>query len=290
VPALNLAVHRAGHPGRPDVGRALPTSTRRPCCSMRKTPKRASAAAPARCWPVHLYGQPCDLPRLAAVARRRGLVLLQDACQAHGAQHAGRPLTGFRRRWPTAFTPPKEPALPGRWRGGVDRFAGRRREVAAASRRADGAMTRWRAFAPSIRVWDEMQAAICARSLPNWPSGTSAVRGWRLFYDQALAGLPRRAAPRAAGGIGCQSVRGAAAGAPGCASSCGSAASRTGRCNYAIPLHLQPAFRGLRPETRRPAGGGNRPAGGLCSLSLGPLFMAETAVEEVAARVRDVLQ
>jgi dTDP-4-amino-4,6-dideoxygalactose transaminase len=57
--------------------------------------------------PVHLYGQPCDLPRLAAVARRRGLVLLQDACQAHGAQEAGRPFTTFRPRWRTAFTPPR---------------------------------------------------------------------------------------------------------------------------------------------------------------------------------------
>jgi len=41
---------------------------------------------------VHLYGQPCDLPRLAGIARRHGLVLLQDACQAHGAQEAGRRL------------------------------------------------------------------------------------------------------------------------------------------------------------------------------------------------------
>ena len=33
--------------------------------------------------PVHLYGQPADLPALAAVADRHGLALVEDCCQAH---------------------------------------------------------------------------------------------------------------------------------------------------------------------------------------------------------------
>jgi perosamine synthetase len=39
--------------------------------------------------PVHLYGHPCDMPALAAVADQHGLVIIEDACQAHGAQIAG---------------------------------------------------------------------------------------------------------------------------------------------------------------------------------------------------------
>ncbi len=35
--------------------------------------------------PVSLYGQPADLPALQAVAERRGLALVEDAAQAHGA-------------------------------------------------------------------------------------------------------------------------------------------------------------------------------------------------------------
>src|SRR5688572_16173165 len=35
--------------------------------------------------PVHLYGQPADLGALLATARRHGLALIEDACQAHGA-------------------------------------------------------------------------------------------------------------------------------------------------------------------------------------------------------------
>jgi perosamine synthetase len=41
--------------------------------------------------PVSLYGQPADLPALAALAERRGLALIEDAAQSHGATIAGRP-------------------------------------------------------------------------------------------------------------------------------------------------------------------------------------------------------
>jgi dTDP-4-amino-4,6-dideoxygalactose transaminase len=34
---------------------------------------------------VHLYGRPAAMNELAEIARRRGLLLLEDACQAHGA-------------------------------------------------------------------------------------------------------------------------------------------------------------------------------------------------------------
>ena len=40
--------------------------------------------------PVHLYGRPCDMDPLAAVARRHGLRILEDCAQAHGAAYRGR--------------------------------------------------------------------------------------------------------------------------------------------------------------------------------------------------------
>jgi len=45
--------------------------------------------------PVHLYGQPCDLGAFHAVARSIRAVLIQDACQAHGARFRQRPLTAY---------------------------------------------------------------------------------------------------------------------------------------------------------------------------------------------------
>lgn len=39
---------------------------------------------------VHLYGQTCDMAPLEALARRHGLLLIEDAAQAHGATYRGR--------------------------------------------------------------------------------------------------------------------------------------------------------------------------------------------------------
>jgi dTDP-4-amino-4,6-dideoxygalactose transaminase len=39
--------------------------------------------------PVHLYGQPADMDSLSAIARSHGILVIEDACQAHGARYKG---------------------------------------------------------------------------------------------------------------------------------------------------------------------------------------------------------
>jgi perosamine synthetase len=40
--------------------------------------------------PVHVHGVPADMDRINAIARHRGLVVIEDACQAPGARYKGR--------------------------------------------------------------------------------------------------------------------------------------------------------------------------------------------------------
>ena len=41
--------------------------------------------------PVHLYGQMADMDAIMAIAERHGIAVIEDACQAHGAEFNGRP-------------------------------------------------------------------------------------------------------------------------------------------------------------------------------------------------------
>ena len=51
----------------------------------RKITKRTKALLP-----VHLYGRPCKISEIASMAEDHGLRVVEDACQAHGAEYAGR--------------------------------------------------------------------------------------------------------------------------------------------------------------------------------------------------------
>ena len=61
--------------------------------SMLMDPDRLETAITSRTRaiiPVHLYGQPCEMDRIMAIARRHSLKVIEDAAQAHGARWQGK--------------------------------------------------------------------------------------------------------------------------------------------------------------------------------------------------------
>ena len=73
-------------------------------------PRTASAAITPRTraiMPVHLYGQPADMPALMALAKRHGLAVVEDCCQAHLATCEGRPVGSFGDAAAYSFYPTK---------------------------------------------------------------------------------------------------------------------------------------------------------------------------------------
>lgn len=45
--------------------------------------------------PIHLYGLPCDMDPILKVAQKYDLVVIEDACQAHGAEYRGKRVGSF---------------------------------------------------------------------------------------------------------------------------------------------------------------------------------------------------
>ena len=61
-------------------------------------PDRVAAAITPRTkaiCPVHLFGLPADMDPLMELADRHGLAIVEDACQAHGAEYRGRRVGSF---------------------------------------------------------------------------------------------------------------------------------------------------------------------------------------------------
>ena len=40
--------------------------------------------------PVHLFGQPADMDKIIEIAKKHNLIVIEDACQAHGAEYKGK--------------------------------------------------------------------------------------------------------------------------------------------------------------------------------------------------------
>jgi dTDP-3-amino-3,4,6-trideoxy-alpha-D-glucose transaminase len=144
--------------------------------------------------PVHLYGQAADMVAIEAIARRHNLAIIEDACQAHLATAAGRPVGTIGLAGAFSFYPTKNLGALG------DGGAIVTNDAALADRlrrlRNGGQTDRYHhiEFGVNSRL-DEVQAAILRARLPLLPGWTARRRALAARYRARLGDAPLRVPP-----------------------------------------------------------------------------------------------
>ena len=153
-----------------------------------RTIEAAITPRTAAIMPVHLYGQPADMPAILAIAERHGLAVVEDVCQAHLATCAGRPVGSMGAAGGLSFYPTKNLGALG------DAGAVLTNDHALADRirrlRNGGQSSRYQhdEFGVNSRL-DEMQAAILRARLARLPAWTTRRRALAARYRAGLTAI-----------------------------------------------------------------------------------------------------
>ncbi len=143
--------------------------------------------------PVHLYGQPADIAEIEALARRRGLKLVQDCAPAHGALSRGKPLGGFGDAAAWSFYPTKNLGAYGD-AGAVTTNDANVAERVRALRNYGTSVVLTAGVTGSNSRLDEIQAAMLRvklRHLPEWNARRRQIASLYLDgLEQASLRLP----------------------------------------------------------------------------------------------------
>ena len=145
--------------------------------------------------PVHIYGQPADMPALARVAERHNLAIVEDCCQAHLATCGGRPVGSFGAAAAYSFYPTKNLGALGD--GGALTMNDPGLAARAKRLRNGGQVNRYEhlEFGVNSRL-DEMQAAILRARLTFLPAWTERRRDLARRYRAELAETTGAVVPR----------------------------------------------------------------------------------------------
>jgi len=145
------------------------------------TPKTAAIM------PVHLYGQPADMPAIMAIAARHSLAVIEDCCQAHLATCGGQRVGSFGVAAAYSFYPTKNLGALGD--GGAITTSDAQLAAKMKRVRNGGQTDRYHHGEPGVNSrLDEMQAAILSARLPWLRGWTEARRARAAMYRRALGG------------------------------------------------------------------------------------------------------
>jgi dTDP-4-amino-4,6-dideoxygalactose transaminase len=233
--------------------------------------------------PVHLYGRPVDMDPLLALCRERGIRVVEDACQAHGARYKGRPVGSLADAGCFSFYPTKNL---GAWGDGgalvtdSDDLAG---QVKLLRSHGEGSRHNHQMPARTDRL-DALQAAILRIKLGRLDDANQRRRDAGAALREALDGSPVVVpAPVSADGDHVFHLFVVRSDRRDALREHLDAEGVSSAIHYPTPIHLQPAYAdlGQGPGSLPVA---ERLAGEICSLPVFPTI-EDAQVERIAAAV-----
>jgi dTDP-4-amino-4,6-dideoxygalactose transaminase len=195
--------------------------------------------------PVHLFGQMTPMAAIADVTAQRGTLIIEDAAQAHGATHGGRPAGSFGLLAGVSFYPGKNLGAYGDAGAVLTESAEHARQIRLLGDHGSERRYEHITIGFNSRL-DALQAVVLRARLRRLAAGNQARREAASRYAELLADLPEVILPRTAPGnehvwhlyvirvprrddvLRCLHDEGIGAG-----------------IHYPVPVHLQPAFRYL---------------------------------------------
>lgn len=138
--------------------------------------------------PVHLFGHPADMDPLVEIARRHGLVLIEDAAQAHGAEYKGRRVGSIGDFGCFSFYPGKNLGAFGEGGLVTTRDAGAAEKLRLLRNWGSARRYHYTMQAYNYRL-DALQAAILRVKLRHLEAWTEARREHARAYNELLAGV-----------------------------------------------------------------------------------------------------
>jgi dTDP-4-amino-4,6-dideoxygalactose transaminase len=195
--------------------------------------------------PVHLFGQPADMDPILEIARDHGVYVIEDACQAHGAEYKGQKVGTFGDAACFSFYPGKNLGAFGEAGAVVTRNTALQERIRifrdhGQVRKYQHTMVGW-----NCRM-DGIQAAILRIKLRFLERSNQLRRFHAAHYDEALDGIEELVTPAQAECVRHvyhiyairvhdrdEVIRLLAEKGVGCG------------VHYPVPIHLQEAYRGL---------------------------------------------
>lgn len=152
--------------------------------------------------PVHLYGQPCDMDTIMDIAKRHNLFVIEDACQAIGAEYKGRKVGSIGDIGCFSFYPTKNLGTMGD--GGMLTTNSENIKNRVVALRNHGGAVRYHHDEIGVNSrLDEIQAAILNVKFPHIDTWNKMRREHAAYYNELFKDCPDIVTPKELDGTYC---------------------------------------------------------------------------------------